>query len=436
MVRTSLTAGLHTRGHGVSYAVSMRCNGLPDRQNVFRRVQISIMNRPARRAGPFPDLQRQRRDDMPAFGTRLGRWKPTVHTDCVFSISLGFFFKHPNSCAYAGVAQAAGKAVVFNHPSQIQILNTDNVVLADKLCRQFIQRVLTAVADFLMQSRHSTFRQRAALGTFLFLRQPSLQHGETPRALVQMLRVGDTLAIRQSGKPGNSEVNADGLPGFQQRLHFDINHEACEISAAGLTDNRYAGWVTREIAVPTKPEYAKLADMDSPSVAELKAGLGISCSCACAFLFEGWISGALGEECREGGLEVSQRLLCRNAGHFIEPRRFRLALQNRQRLVALSVVHALAVLERLRPGVKRPVVDIPYTPKGASEDALLLWRWVKAVCPSLMHSLHIARLVCENQDILALARTPIHPRHECRGFHLWNPVIRNSLDIGASMDCG
>ncbi len=394
MVRTSLTAGLHTRGHGVSYAVSMRCNGLPDRQNVFRRVQISIMNRPARRAGPFPDLQRQRRDDMPAFGTRLGRWKPAVHADRVFPIPPGFFFKHPNSCAYAGVAQAAGKAVVFNHPSQIQILDTDDVKLTNNVCCQPVQTVLSAIPNFFMKTRNRTFCQLSTLGAFLLSRQSPLQHGKSPGTFMQMLRIGNALAVRECSKPGNAEVDTDSFPCLRHWLHFDIDHETCKVSAAGFPNNCQAGRMARQVAIPAKPQHAKLADMNPAPVTEPESGLSISRRGSGAFLLERWITGALGEERGKRGLKITKRLLCRNAGHFIEPRRLGLALQDCQRLVTLSVVHTLAVFERLRPRGKRPVVDITHASESTSKNVLLFWRRIKAVRPSLLHLLHITLTVC------------------------------------------
>jgi hypothetical protein len=104
-------------------------------------------------------------------------------------------------------------------------------------------------------------------------------------------------------------------------------------------------------------------------------------------------------------LKIAKRLLCRNAGHFVEPRRLGLAFQGCQRLgglsrplraVALRVIHALAGPECLCSGGKCPVVDVTHAPEGPRQNPFLFWRRIKAVRPSLVHSLHIAWLVCKD----------------------------------------
>ena len=93
-VRTSQTDGFPLRGADGSSTVSMRCHGMPCRQNVRRCIRVAVVDRAALRARPFPHAQRQCLNDMPAVGAGLRGWKPAVDFDHGLAGPLGLLFDH------------------------------------------------------------------------------------------------------------------------------------------------------------------------------------------------------------------------------------------------------------------------------------------------------------------------------------------------------
>src|SRR5215469_3679626 len=52
------------------------------------------------------------------------------------------------------IRNVLGKIVVLNHPGHVQSFDKDRLVLADDLCREFLKRVPSGVADSGVQSGH------------------------------------------------------------------------------------------------------------------------------------------------------------------------------------------------------------------------------------------------------------------------------------------
>lgn len=373
----------------------MRYHGQPGRCDIVRRVQIPVVEAAARRAAPFPDIQRQGRDDMPASGAHLRRRKPAIHTDRAFAIPLSLFFEHPNSHANTGVAQAAGKAVVFDHATQIQILDTNHIKLSHKSRRKLFQSILPAVTDFLMLAGNRMLGERPTLGTLLLLRQPSLQERQAARAALQMLRIGYAFAGRKRGETRNAKVNSDALTSLSERVDIDIHGQADEIAAARVADDGHSGRGASHAARPFHLHVAQFSDGQSArSDIETETGAGKLGGLPPVLAFKARIGRALGEEIGERGLKVAKRLLRRDARHIVEPDRFRLALEHRQRGAGLRIVHPLAALKRFGSLGQRPIVDIARAAKRLSQDFLLPRRRIAAECPALFHSLRIASAVC------------------------------------------
>lgn len=333
---------------------------------------------------------------MPASGAHLRGRKPAVHANRALAVPFGFFFEHPNSCANAGVAQAAGKAVVLDHSAQIQILDTDYVEFSHKPLGQFFQRVFAAVCDLLMLPGNSAFRECPTLRSLLLLRQTSLQQRQPPRSALQIFRIGDAFSGRKRGEARNTEVDADALASLSERDDIDVHGQADEIASTRITDNGHGGRGADHAARPLHLEIAHLGDGKAarPDI-ETEAGAGKLGGLPPILALEARIGRALGEEIGERGLKVAKRLLRRDARHIVKPDRFRLALEHRQCRTGLSIVHPLTALKRLGPLGQRPIVDIARAAERLSQDLLLLQRWIAAECPALFHSLQVASAVCK-----------------------------------------
>jgi hypothetical protein len=100
-VRTSPQAGFPGRIPDGSYVRSMRCHGLPDRNNISCRIGVSVMNN-ATLAGPFPNRQRQRLDRFATFAKFAARQGFRRPADWIALISPTFFSAKPEKSAREG----------------------------------------------------------------------------------------------------------------------------------------------------------------------------------------------------------------------------------------------------------------------------------------------------------------------------------------------
>src|SRR5690606_3517798 len=166
-VRTSQTVGFPLRGADGSYTVSMRCHGMPCRQNVYRCIRVAVVGRATFRARPFPHAQRQFLYDMSAAGAGLRGWEPAVYLDHGFSVSLGLFFDHADGRPDGCVVQRAGKAVVLGHAAQVEVFDEDHIETGNEISAQLVQRVEATVGNLLVDAGNMTLDFLAPIAALL-----------------------------------------------------------------------------------------------------------------------------------------------------------------------------------------------------------------------------------------------------------------------------
>lgn len=393
LVRTSLTDGFPLRGADGSSTVSMRCHGLPGRQNVRRCVRVAVVDRAALRARPFPHAQRQFFYDMPAVGAGLRGRKPAVDLDHGLAVPLGLLFDHADGRSDGGVVQRAGKAVVFDHAAQVEVFDADHIKTGYEISAQLVQRVATAIADLLVDAGDVALDLHAS---FTALRRPGeslLVEGQASLPLRAVLRVAYALAVAKGGEAGDAEVDADILAGLRQWRWLCFHNQRDEILAARCADQSNGRRMRDRLTRPLDFDRADLGELQDAALrVEGEAALGVVGGLPRLLLLEARISGTFVEEVGERDLQIPQCLLQAHARHFVQPYRFRLLFKQRQRLVCGRVAHALTSAERIGARPQRPVPDEPHAAKRPRKMLLLLWRRVAAECPSGFHVSHSTEL--------------------------------------------
>jgi len=110
------------------------------------------------------------------------------------------------------------------------------------------------------------------------------------------------------------------------------------------------------------------------------------------------VAGALGKEVGECGLQVAERLLERDAGHFVEPSVFGLLFERRKCSRSFVVSDALLPLHpRIRPKTKHVVVSKASAAERLGKNQFLLGRRVEPELVRLLdfHS-HIMLGLCKD----------------------------------------
>ena len=371
----------------------MRRNGLPDRQNVRRCIRVAVVDCAAFRARPFPHAQRQFLYGMSAVKAGLRGWKPSVDLDHGFSVPLGLLFDHADGRSDGCVVQRAGKVVVLGHAAQVEVFDADHIETGYDVGAQLMQRIAAAVGDLLVDAGDVTPGLLAPLAAllrpgkvFLIERQPTLPLGA-------MLRIADALAVRQRCKARDAEVDTDRFAGFRQRRGLSLNHQRHEVFATCRANQTNRRRMRDHLARPLDLDRADLGELENaPLGVEREAAPGVVSRLPSLFALKGGVRSALVEEVGKRDLQVTQRLLQADAGHFIQPDVLRRCLQRRKRLVGRRVTYALTSAECIGAQPQRPVPNEPHAAERLRKMLLLLGRWVAAECPSGFHVSHFTDL--------------------------------------------
>lgn len=376
----------------------MRRNGLPDRHDIDRCVDVSVVGRAATQALPVSDRQRHVRLKVPAARARLTRRIPTVDTLNSLTVAFGLFFEHAGGTPNARVRQRTRKAVVLQHSAQVEVFDVDHVKALHHARAEFVQGVDAAVGDLFVQTSDVALDVRSALAALGAAGKALLVERESALPLCAVFRVGNLFAGRQRGKAVDAEVDPDRLPGFGQwgRLRFD--NERHEVFAAGLADQTDGGRGRNRLTRPLHLHRTDLRQFQRLGLwVEREPALGVIGRLRAVLALECRISGALVEEVRERDLQIAQGLLQTDTGDFVEPRGFGLSLECSQAFVGFRVANALTGPIAVTAKAQCPVPDEPHAAERPRKVLRLFGRWIAAEGPSGFHDSHSNELKCENQ---------------------------------------
>lgn len=332
---------------------------------------------------------------MPTLGTQLAAWEPTINLLNRSSIACGFVFQlldgHSNAC----IGKAFGKVVVFNHASKVQILNVNRVESLDYVCREFVDSILAAVGNLLMDFGNRKLCSQSPLRSFLLLCQSALKSGKLLRILVGILGVLDSLIIRERCKTGYSKVNPDGFSGLWEHLVMNLDNKRSKILTSGILLDGYGRWIRRQLTGPLDFHLPNLGKRQrSGCRIERESGFGVFGRLRPTLLLEGRVICPFFKEIHKSRLKVSQSLLKWDTRNIIQPFAVFLLLVFSQLLTGLGIGNSLAILVSSRPQIQTPVVNHAHTTKRLSQRFALLVSWVDAVVVTKFHVSHTRGLTC------------------------------------------
>jgi len=413
LVRTSQAIAAAGRSSSQSDTTSMRRHRLPDGQNILSGILVPIVDGAAL-ASPSSDAQRHLRLQYPADRAHFTRREPSVDLDRSLPVHRCLRFDRTNRSPDTGVTERAGKGVVFDHASQVQVLQVDHIEATDEVPRQLVDGVSTTICDALLGSRQAAGRQMSPLTPLAFTGDGSLKLGDPRLLLLPMLRVWNPLARRERCEPGDSEIDSDFRAGLGELRGRNIDHHRDEVSPRGLADYRHRGGV--DAPHRTRPLHTKMSQECQLQVSSARieghGAASIDGRLRAGLALEGGVGRPLVEEVHEGSLETPEGLLRRDTRYLVQPSMLWRLLELRQRQARLGEVHAAACSKRLGALHQPEVVDEPHTPKGASKLLSLGLSWVASKCPPELHELPIIRVPGKAQA----AEHSIPPRPEGRGL--------------------
>lgn len=148
------------------------------------------------RAGPLADREVFCAGPLfPAGGAQLAGRVEAVNHDDLFAIPGSLVLQLATELAPRCIADRLGQLMVLDHVFRGQVLDADDVVLADQLGGQLVLHVQPLVSDALMDTRNLDALLQVALAALCFSGQPALLFGELLFKFAEMLGVFELLAI-------------------------------------------------------------------------------------------------------------------------------------------------------------------------------------------------------------------------------------------------
>src|ERR1700728_2931151 len=126
---------------------SAGCHRLTSGQDVLRGVDVPVVPGAAGRALPRPGGKAQFGEQVPARRAGLGRGVPAVDDDELPTVAVAFVFELAAELAPAAVGDHPGQVPVADHVAYRQVLDHDQVVVADQVGAGAVQEVVAGVAD-------------------------------------------------------------------------------------------------------------------------------------------------------------------------------------------------------------------------------------------------------------------------------------------------
>jgi hypothetical protein len=188
-------------------------------------------------------------------------------------------------------------------------------------------------------------------------------------------------------------IHSNGFVGDGQRLCFKLAQHGDKVSPCGVFGNRYGAGFGRDVSTPANIKRGFGFGNVDFAIAPFERATCELRRLAAILFFEYRVFRATFKEILEGGLLVTQGLLERNTGNFIEPWKLPGFFDPGKFRIGFNIPNAKAVVVvSVCTPPQDMVVNKANTTERPRQQVFLLWRRVKTVfvC-SLSHVLHYTR---------------------------------------------
>lgn len=267
--------------------------------------------------------------------------------------------------------------MVSDHPLDIEVFYSDDLVLINELSAQFMVMVTSLVADMLMDSCDNDSLLLPVLGTRLHAGQLPLLAPEFLHGLLQIFWVLVVVLVAVNSEFFDADINADDSINGSGIFHLDLIEDRDKIlPGRGLSDSCLRDFTVKfakTLAADNSKErelYGTIHHMNRSSI-----GGGITLLVGILFTFEFRIPALLFEELLVGVIQLTAGVFQSLAVSFLEPGK--IGFHPMQQVLHVYVTHVLfpSVIDFLLSG-EHMVIYEPATPDGLIYLLFLFFRWV------------------------------------------------------------
>ena len=367
----------------------------PRGKNVVRSVFVAVVHNPTGWTRPDANVEGKTFDDVPTTVACLAAREEAINLQQGPPVPLALVRQEREKHAPRGVGNNTSEAVVLEHPQYVQILDDDHLVFANQSSAELVEMIAPLVSDTSVKSSELLSSFEPVLGSFLLVSETARENALASQLSFVVFEVDDLLAGRECGERSNSNVDPYGSLELRKQLDSLIFAEKRDVPAIRRIQRNGHGRRLRAIRQWTAPANVQRAShfgQRQRAVLEAERASAKLGGPSVALLLEARVLCSLREKVGVRALEMPERLLKRNARHFVEEGEVgQLLPRSESRALRDVADRLLRGCPGFRSSVQRLVVDETDAPDGAAEQSLLLRRRIEAVAKAPKHGHTLTR---------------------------------------------
>lgn len=332
-------------------------------------------------------------------------WKEPINLTKMTTVPVAFVIQLTGKLRPASIPNGLGKAMVFQHPFNMQVLNNDKLVDFDKLAAQLMKKVLPLVGYLFVLSRNIQACFLPALATLLSSGQAPIQSGKAAFGLTEILGSGESLSIGRNRKILQAQVKADLTAFVGWLINLLLYQNRGEILTAlgfryGKVFHFAFNGAVQDDSNPTYLGDNNLSPFDPKPLRE-------SASLFAVLLFESWKLSTLVEKVVVSSVQVPKSLLQGLGLSLTKPIVSSLLFkfgQSQSRIMIAQTLSSIGII--VDSLAQKVVINKTSCPKLLCELGPLLGIWINSITESTsyQHTYNIpyifvkSKLVWRNSD--------------------------------------
>ena len=263
--------------------------------------------------------------NLTAFGTGLAARLEATDKGHFDAAQFGLVLNHPAQRAETSIADRTGELAIPDHAFDVQVFQTDDLVVSGQSVRQLVQYSLPLVADALVQLGDRELGSRSAVRSFLLARQAALLSLQRLQVPLQCVVRGEYGTVRCNRQRLDAEIDADRFMLRRVRIVVvGLDEDGSIKLSSALTDRDLVQSAGETQPLAHLDARLQLLDPQLPAIHIELGRLAQGEAVADAFLLEGresWLLAKLdaAEEVLESVVQVVNCVAGNAARHFVVP---------------------------------------------------------------------------------------------------------------------
>jgi hypothetical protein len=344
----------------------------------------------------------------------FGRWEESVDLDIYSTGPIGLVFELPGEFPPTCVSDMLCQLRVFNHVLHGKVFSANHLVLVNQFAGQLVQVIQPAIRYFGVNTGYLELCLLPVLASEFLLGKTALVFGEFSGVFHRMAGIAGFEAVTGDEQILDAYIDANLFIIDRQQCRLKFAQAGHEVAPGLILGNGNGSRIAWQRSAPLDIKRIFALRQRQLTISVIEGALYKSRFLSVFFGFKHRVFRPAFKEVFERGLLVSQALLQRNAGYFIEKSKLRLLFDLGQLGIGANVTDFLfGLIVRIRSVSQDVIVNKAHTTKRLGKQFCLLGVWIESVlvCAFNFHGLHyIKKNVSEYYFIIGSRRCALYHR--------------------------